>query len=72
MDYDDQQVIRRKHGLTLLRGRPSMPAHVILGICLGPKEEFDRAMERLRPRGQLTLAISNDAPSTDGLPPDAA
>lgn len=71
MDYDDQQVIRRKHGLTLLRGRPSMP-YAILRICLGPKEEFDRAMERLRPRGQLTLAISNDAPATDELPPDAA
>ncbi len=67
------KVLRERHGLSLLKGCREALEQELLRACIGPSnEELHRVIERLLPRGKLTLAIRNDAPATDALPPDAA
>lgn len=68
MDKHDLPVLREKHGLILLQGNREALERQVLLACLGPSnEELGHAIDRLRPRGKLTLAVRNDDP-----PPPAA
>jgi hypothetical protein len=58
---DELPVLRKKHGLTLLKGCRKTLERQILRACLGPSnEELHRMIERLKPQGKLNLVARND------------
>ena len=55
------QVLRQKHGLTLLQGCREVLEREVLRACLGPSnEELHRMIDRLGPQGKLSLVACND------------
>lgn len=61
---DELQVVRQKHGLTLLKGCREALEQEVLRACCGPSnEELHRMIERLKPQGKLSLVTRNDEPT---------
>lgn len=60
---DEIQVLRQKHGLTLLKGYRDVLEREVLRACLGPSnEQLHRMIDRLGPQGKLILVACNDEP----------
>src|SRR6185312_1833578 len=61
MDRSDHQVLREKHGMALIKGgRDMLERRIVHALAFNHHEEFERLLELLRRRGELTLVASND------------